>query len=165
MRRSTVILCRRARFGPSAQEHQQPPAFRESVKVGEQNLYARGKELIGDRDPRSHEYSLQLRPFDADKSGAGVGLPVLIAMIGGLLERNTRGSTIVVGPLNLGGSLEMLQNPVSIVELAVDKQATTVLMPVSARRALNDLPDECWTKVNVEFYSEPTDAVFKALME
>jgi ATP-dependent Lon protease len=145
--------------------HPQPPAFRESVKVGEQNLYARGKELIGDRDPRSHEYSLQLRPFDADKSGAGVGLPVLIAMIGGLLERNTRGSTIVVGPLNLGGSLEMLQNPVSIVELAVDKQATTVLMPVSARRALNDLPDECWTKINVEFYSEPTDAVFKALME
>ena len=145
--------------------HPQPAAFRESVKVGEQNLYARGKELIGDRDPRSHEYSLQLRPFDADKSGAGVGLPVLIAMIGGLLERNTRGGTIVVGPLNLGGSLEMLQNPVSIVELAVDKQATTVLMPVSARRALNDLPDECWTKINVEFYSEPTDAVFKALME
>jgi len=145
--------------------HPQPAAFRESVKVGEQNLYARGKELIGDRDPRSHEYSLQLRPFDADKSAAGVGLPVLIAMIGGLLERNTRGGTIVVGPLNLGGSLEMLQNPVSIVELAVDKQATTVLMPVSARRALNDLPDECWTKINVEFYSEPTDAVFKALME
>ncbi|GAG10310.1 unnamed protein product, partial [marine sediment metagenome] len=104
--------------------HPQPPAFRESVKVGEQNLYARGKELIGDRDPRSHEYSLQLRPFDADKTGAGLGLPVLVAMIGGLLERNTRGSTIVVGPLNLGGSLEMLQNPVAIVELAVDKQAT-----------------------------------------
>ncbi len=63
------------------------------------------------------------------------------------------------------GSLEMLQNPVSIVELAVDKQAATVLMPVSARRALNDLPDEYWTKTNVEFYSEPTDGVFKALME
>ncbi len=145
--------------------HPQPPAFRESVKVGEQNLYARGKELIGDRDPRSHEYSLQLRPFDSDKTGAGLGLPVLVAMIGGLLERNTRGSTIVVGPLNLGGSLETLQNPVSIVELAVDKQATTVLMPVSARRALQDLPDECWTKTNVEFYGEPTDGVFKALMD
>ncbi len=42
---------------------------------------------------------------------------------------------------------------------------TTVLMPVSARRALNDLPDEYWTKTNVEFYGEPTDGVFKALME
>jgi len=86
-------------------------------------------------------------------------------MVGGLLDRNTRGSTVIVGQLNLGGSLEMLQNPVAIVEMAVDKKATTVLMPVSARRALNDLPDEYWTKTNVEFYSEPTDAVFKALVE
>jgi ATP-dependent Lon protease len=142
-----------------------PLQFRESVKVGEQNLFTRSKELIGDRDPRSHEYSIQLRPYDNEKSGVGLGLPVLVAMVGGLLDRNTRGSTVIVGQLNLGGSLEMLQNPVAIVEMAVDKKANTVLMPVSARRALNDLPDEYWTKTNVEFYSEPTDAVFKSLVE
>lgn len=59
-----------------------------------------------------------------------------------LLERSTRGGTIVVGPLNLGGSVELIPNPVAIAELAVDKQAVTLLMPVAARRALNDLPDE-----------------------
>lgn len=94
-----------------------------------------------------------------------MGLPVLVSMVGGLLERSTRGGTILVGPLNLGGSLELLQNPVAIAELAVDKQATTILMPVGARRALNDLPDDLWTKVNVEFYSDPADGVFKALLE
>jgi ATP-dependent Lon protease len=145
--------------------HPSPPAFRESVKVGEQNVYTRAKELVGDRDPRSHEFSIQLRAFDADKSGGGLGLPVLVAMVGALLGRNTRGGTIVVGPLNLGGSIEMLQNPVAIAELAVDKQATTLLMPISARRALNDLPDELWTKISIEFYSDPTDAVFKGLTE
>jgi ATP-dependent Lon protease len=151
--------------GAKILNHPQPPAFRESVRVGEQNLYTRAKELVGNRDPRSHEYSIQLRPFDADKSGAGLGLPTLVALVGGLLERNTRGGTIVVGPLNLGGSLDMLQNPVAIAELAVDKQATTVLMPVAARRALNDLPDDVWTRVNIEFYSDPADGVFKALVE
>ena len=145
--------------------HPVPPAFRESVRVGEQNLYARAKELVGDRDPRAHEYSIQLRPFDADRSGVGLGLPVLVALVGGLLERSTRGGTIVVGPLNLGGSLELIPNPVAIAELAVDKQATTVLMPVAARRALNDLPDDLWTKINIEFYSAPADGVFKALIE
>lgn len=145
--------------------HPQPPAFRESVRVGEQNLCARPKELVGNRDPRGHEYSIQLRPFDADRSGTGLGLPALVALVGGLLERNTRGGTIVVGALNLGVSLERLQNPVAIVELAVDKQAATVLMPVAARKALNDLPDEVWTKVNIEFYSDSADAVFKALGE
>jgi ATP-dependent Lon protease len=145
--------------------HPVPPAFRESVKVGEQNLYTRAKMLVGDRDPRGHEFSVQLRPFDADKSGTGLGLPLLVSLVGGLLERSTRGGTIIVGPLNLGGSVEMIQNPVEIAELAVDKQAATVLMPVAARRALNDLPDDVWTKLNIEFYSDPADGVFKALME
>jgi ATP-dependent Lon protease len=145
----------------------QPPSppFRESVKVGEQNLYARAKQLVGDRDPRNHEFSVQFRPMDADKSGAGLGLPVLVALVGALLERNTRGGTILVGPLNLGGSIEMLRNPVAIAELAVDKKAVTLLMPVAARRQLNDLPDELWTKIGIEFYSDPADAVWKCLAE
>jgi ATP-dependent Lon protease len=151
--------------GAKILNHPVPPAFRESVRVGEQNLYARAKELVGDRDPRSHEFSIQLRPFDADRSGAGLGLPVLVACVGGLLERSTRGGTIVVGPLNLGGSVELMPNPVAVAELAVDKQAATLLMPVAARRALNDLPDELWTKINIEFYSDPGDGVFKALLE
>jgi ATP-dependent Lon protease len=120
----------------------QPPAaaFRESVKIGEQNLYARAKELVGDRDPREHEFSIQMRAMDADKTGGGVGLPVLVALCGSLLGKNTRGGTIIVGSLNLGGSIEMVPNAVSIAEIAIDKQAQTLLMPVSARRQLNDLP-------------------------
>lgn len=121
--------------------------------------------MVGDHDSRSHEFSIQLRTFDADKSGAGLGLPVLIALVGALLGRNTRGGTIIVGPLNLGGSLEIVPNPVAIAEMAVDKQAATLLMPVVSRRALNDLPDELWTKVNIEFYRDLSDAVFKSLGE
>ncbi len=142
-----------------------PPAFRESVKVGEQNLYTRAKELVGDRDPREHEFSVQMRAMDAEKTGTGVGLPVLVTLCGSLLGRNTRGGTIVVGALNLGGSIEMIPNAVQIAELAVDKQAQTLLMPVAARRQLNDLPDELWTKISIEFYKDSADAVFKALLE
>jgi ATP-dependent Lon protease len=142
-----------------------PPSFRESVKVGEQNLYTRAKELVGDRNPREHEFSIQMRSMDADKSGTGLGLPVLVALCGSLLGRNTRGGTVVVGALNLGGSIEMIPNAVALAELAVDKQAQTLLMPVAARRQLNDLPDDLWTKVKIEFYKDAPDAVFKALVE
>ncbi len=142
-----------------------PPAFRESVRVGEQNLYTRAKELVGDRNPREEEFSIQMRAMDADKAGAGLGLPVLVALCGALLTRNTRGGTVVVGTLNLGGSVELIPNAIRIAELAIDKQAQTLLMPVSARRQLNDLPDELWTKVSIEFYKDAADAVFKALVE
>jgi len=142
-----------------------PPTFRESVRVGEQNLYTRAKDLVGDRNPREHEFSVQMRAIDADKTGTGVGLPVLVALCGSILGRNTRGGTIVAGALNLGGSIEMVPNAVSIAELAIDKQAQTLLMPIAVRRQLNDLPDELWTKINIEFYKDPADAVFKALVE
>lgn len=142
-----------------------PPGFKESVKVGEQNLYSLAKKLVGDRDPRTHEFSVQMRAMDNDKTGSGLGLPLLIALAGGLLERSTRGGLIIVGSLNLGGSLEMLPNAVALVEIAIEKQATVLLMPVAARRQLNELPDELWTKINIEFYSEPQDAFFKALAE
>jgi ATP-dependent Lon protease len=142
-----------------------PPAFRESTKVGEQNVYVRAKNMVGDRDPRGHEFSIQLRAMDSDRSGAGLGLPVMVALVGGLLDRNTRGGTIIVGSLNLGGSTEMIPNAIAIAELAVEKQAKVLLMPVSARRGLNDLPDELWTKISIEFYKDPDDAVFKGLEE
>jgi len=141
------------------------PAFRESVKVGEQNLYTRAKDLVGNRDPREHEFSIQMRAIDADKSGAGLGLPVLVALCGSLLGRNTRGGTIVVGSLNLGGSIELVPNPVRIAELAVDKQAQTLLMPVACRRQLAELPDDMWTRISIEFYKDSGDAVFKSLTE
>ncbi len=142
-----------------------PPAFRESVRVGEQNLYAHGKRLVGDREPRGHEYQLQLRPYDADRSGAGLGVPVLVALTGAVLGRSVRGGAVVVGALNLGGSVEPLPRAVEIAELAVEKQASVLLMPVSARRNLFDLPDDIWTRINIEFYSDAADAVFKALVE
>jgi ATP-dependent Lon protease len=146
--------------------NQPPPAsFKESVRIGEQNLYTRAKELVGDRDPREHEFSIQMRAMDADKAGAGLGLPVLVALCGSLLGKNTRGGTIVVGALNLGGSIDMIPNAIQIAELAIDKQAQTLLMPVAARRQLNDLPDDLWTRISIEFYKDAADAVFKALVE
>jgi len=142
-----------------------PPAFRESVRYGEQNLYVRAKELVGDRDPRAHEFSIQLRAMDVERSGQGLGLPVLIALCGALIERSVKGGLIIVGALNLGGSIEMIPNPVAVAELALEKGATALLMPISSRKQLFDLPDEMATKINIEFYADAADAFVKAIVD
>ena len=142
-----------------------PPAFRESVRYGEQNLYVRAKELVGDRDPRSHEFSIQLRSMDIDSSGQGLGLSALIALCCGLIERSAKGGLIIVGALNLGGSVEMVPNPVAVAELALEKGAATVLMPISSRKQLFELSDDMATKVSIEFYADAIDAFTKAIMD
>ena len=75
----------------------------------------------------------------------------LIALCVGFIERSVKGRLIIVGALNLGGSIEMVPNPVAVAELAIEKGAMTLLMPISSRRLLFELPDEMATKVNIEF--------------
>jgi ATP-dependent Lon protease len=142
-----------------------PAPFQESIKFAEQNLLARAKELVGDRDPRHHEFMVQLRAFDAAKSGASLGVPALLALAGALLEKSHKGGLIIVGGINLGGTIDPVYNAVSVVELAIEKGAATVLMPVSARKQLNDLSDDMATKVDVVYYADARDALLKAVLE
>jgi len=142
-----------------------PPAFKESIGFAQQNMYARATQLVGDKEPRAHEFSVQLRSFDAAKTGAKVGLAALLAMSTSLLKKSIRGGLIVCGEINLGGSIEPIHNPVSIAEIAVEKGATALLMPVSCRRNLVDLSDDMATKVDIQFFSDARDALLKAIAE
>ena len=146
--------------------NQSPPAaFREGVKIAEQNLYARARELVGERNPREHEFAAQLRSFDAAKSGEQLGVGVLVALCSALLGKPLKGGIVVAGGITLGGSIEPIHNPIDLVELAMEKGANAVLMPVSSRRAMIDLSDEVATKVQVLFYADASDALRKSLHE
>ena len=131
----------------------------------EQNLYARAIQLVGDKDPRHHEFTVQLRAFDASKSGAKLGIGAIIALCTALLKKSVRGGLIIAGEINLGGSIEPIHNPVSIAEIAVEKGATALLMPVACRRQLVDLSDDMATRIDIQFYSDARDALLKAMVE
>jgi len=146
--------------------NQTPPGpLKESVRCAEQNLYAQAKGLVGDRDPRSHEYTIQVRAFDANKSAAASGVGILLAMCSALLAKNLKGGLVVVGGLNLGGSVEPLYSPVVIAELAIEKGAKTLLVPVTARKQMNELADDQVTKINITYYTDAKDALMKAVSD
>ena len=142
-----------------------PSPFRESVKCGEQNLFMRAKDFVGDREPRQHEFNIQLLAFDAAKSGSSLGMGVLLSMCSVLLQKSLKGGLIIVGGLNLGGGIDPVHNPVSVAELAIEKGATTLLVPISARRQLNELSDEMVMKLSILYYADAPEALMKALVE
>nr|MBF0223445.1 protease Lon-related BREX system protein BrxL [Desulfobulbaceae bacterium] len=142
-----------------------PAAFRESVGFAEQNLYSRAMQLVGDKDPRQHEFTIQLRAFDVSKSGSKLGVSTLIALCSALLKKSIRGGLLMIGEINLGGSIEPVHNAVTIAEIAIEKGATSLLVPVTCRRQLLDLSDEMATKIDIQFYSDSREALLKALVE
>ena len=142
-----------------------PGPFRESVRYAEGNLVSHASELVGDRSPGAHEFLVQLRSFDASRSGAFLGLPALLALCSALLGKSLRGGLVAVGGLNLGGAIDPVYDPVRVAELAVEKAATALLIPISARRQLNDLSDEMATKLTILYYSDAREALLKALAD
>lgn len=142
-----------------------PPPFKESIRCAEQNLYARAQQLVGDRDPRAHEFSVQLRGFDAARTGAKTGVAALIALASALLKKSVRGGLVLVGEVTLGGTIEPIHNAVTLAELAVEKGAKSLLLPVACRRQLFELSDDMATKLDIEFYQDARDALLKALAD
>jgi ATP-dependent Lon protease len=94
-----------------------------------------------------------------------MGMAVLVGLCSSLLERNTKGGLILVGQLNLGGSLDLVYNAVNLAELAVEKGATTLLIPLNARKQLNELSDDMITKINIQYYTDLKDCLLKALLD
>ena len=142
-----------------------PGPFRESVRCGEQNLLARARELVGDREPREHEFNIQLLAFDTARSGSSLGLGVLLGMCSALLKKSLKGGLIVIGGLNLGGGIDPVYNAANVAELAIEKGAAILLAPISARRQLNELSDEMAMKISILYYADAREALIKALDE
>ncbi len=67
--------------------------------------------------------------------------------------------------VTLRGIVEPIHNAVTLAELAVQKGAKALLLPVSSRRHLFDLSDAMATKVDIEFYQDGRDALMKSLAD
>lgn len=78
--------------------------------------------------------------------------------------QSVAGGLIVVGEINLGGSIEPARKLVTPVEIAVEKGATAILIPVTCRKLL-DLSDEMAAKVDIQFYLDARDALLRLLGE
>lgn len=76
-----------------------------------------------------------------------------------------KGGLVVIGSLNLGGSVDPVHNAVNVAELAISRGASTRLVPVSARKQPNDLPDDLITTANIHPYSDAREALLKVMVE
>ena len=144
---------------------QAPGPLRESLTAAYQNLLSQNKRLVGTETLRQRELTVHVRAMDAAKSGGQLGLPILLALCSAILTKSLKGGLVLIGGLTIGGSLESLANAIDIAELAAEKGAQTLLAPVSCRKQLNDISDDLAAKITIQYYTDPYDALVKALTD
>jgi ATP-dependent Lon protease len=142
-----------------------PSGLREGLRAAEQVLYTQAKSLIGDRDPKGSEFSVQVRALTAVKGASSLGMPILLALCSAALGRSLKGGVVIAGGMSVGGTVEPIYNALDMAELAAENGAAAILLPVSSRRQLNDMSDELASRLMIIYYKDPRDALFKVLGE
>ena len=112
----------------------------------------------GERDFHTHLVELQ-------NSGAPQALTLasFIALCSAALGKPVQSQMAVMGDMSLGGTIVQVRNLAECMQVAFDAGAKRILLPMSSVTDIASVPGELFAKFQTGFYSDPVDAVFKAL--
>lgn len=84
-------------------------------------------------------------------------------MSSALTGKSVQPQLIVLGDMSLGGNVQKVDGLAETLQLALDAGARRVLLPMANAADIATVPPELFTKFQTAFYSDPIDAVYKAL--
>ncbi len=87
----------------------------------------------------------------------------LIGLCSGALDRSVQESLVVLGNMTVGGTIAKIEGFANVLQVSVDAGAKKVLIPASSVVDFQTVPADLLIKIQPIFYSDPIDAVYKAL--
>lgn len=138
-------------------------AAKEAIKVGFDYFKANASRISASIKAGDHDYHLHL--VELHNTGATNSLTLLafIALCSGVLSKPLQQQMVVLGSMSLGGNIIPVENLAESLQVAFDSGAKRILLPMASVRDIPTIPGELFAKFQTSFYSDPTDAVFKAL--
>ena len=138
-------------------------AVKESLDTAYRYFTANSKSISGSITIKTKDYLMHI----ADLQGIGlspqISVAELVGLCSGALEKPVQESTVVLGNMTVGGTLEKIEELANVLQVCVDAGAKKVLVPSSAASDFPTIPPDLLIKVQLIFYIDPVDAVYKAL--
>ncbi|GCF70075.1 TPA: protease Lon-related BREX system protein BrxL [Bacillus luti] len=136
---------------------------KESLDTAYRYFTANSKSISGTISIKTKDYLMHI----ADLQGIGLtpqlAVAELIGLCSGALEKPVQESTVVLGNMTVGGTIEKVEELANRLQVCVDGGAKKVLIPASSVVDFQTVPSDLLIKVQPIFYSDPIDAVYKAL--
>ena len=136
---------------------------KEQVRVGFEYFKGNLNRIASTSRFSEHEFHLSFVDLQTSGNSYTSSLASLIACCSVLLNKHVQESMVVLGNITLGGVVNPVQDLASSMQVALEAGATKVLLPMSSAGDIPTVPAETFTKFQVSFYSDPVDAVYKAL--
>ena len=136
---------------------------REAIKIGYDYFKANMSRVSAMAKVTDHDYHLHIVEMQSTGPTAGITLCSFITFCSGLMGRPIQSQMIILGDMSLGGTIEKASNLAETLQVGFDAGAKRILIPMSSVGDIPSIPGELFAKFQTGFYSDPVDAVYKAL--
>jgi ATP-dependent Lon protease len=136
---------------------------KEPLKVAFDYFKANVSRVSGSAKAIDHDYHLHIVELHNTGAARAMTLPGFVVLCSGLIGKPIQSQMVVLGDMSLGGSIIPVENLAETLQVAFNAGAKRILLPMSSVGAIASVPAELFAKFQTSFYSDPVDAVFKAL--
>ena len=136
---------------------------RESLDTAFRYFTANSKSVSNTISTKSKDYLMHLSDLQGIGLTEELAIAELIGLCSGALDKPIQDSTIVIGNMTVGGTIAKVEGLANVLQVCVDAGAKKVLIPAASVVDLQTVPADLLVKVQLIFYSDAIDAVFKAL--
>jgi ATP-dependent Lon protease len=135
---------------------------KEAIKVGFDYFKANASRISASIKVGDHDYHLHVVELHNSGPTAALTLSTFVAFCSGVTGKPIQQQMVVLGSMSLGGNIIPVENLAQSLQVAFDSGARRILLPMASVRDIPTIPGELFAKFQTSFYSDPTDAVFKA---
>jgi len=136
---------------------------KEAIKIGYDYFKANMSRVSSMSKVIDHDYHLHIVEMQSTGAAADMTLCSFITFCSGLMGKPIQSQMITLGDMSLGGTIEKASNLAETLQVGFDAGAKRILIPMSSVGDIPSIPGELFAKFQTSFYSDPVDAVYKAL--
>ncbi|NHM30665.1 protease Lon-related BREX system protein BrxL [Neobacillus terrae] len=136
---------------------------KESLDTAYRYFTANSKSISGSITIKTRDYHMHISDLQGIGLTSQLAIAELIGLSSGALEKPVQESMVILGNMTVGGTISKVEEFANVLQVCVDAGAKKVLIPASSVVDFQTVPSELLIKVQPIFYSDPIDAVFKAL--
>jgi len=136
---------------------------KEAIKIGYDYFKANMSRVSSMAKVTDHDYHLHIVEMQSTGPTNNITLCSFITFCSGLMGRPIQSQMIILGDMSLGGTIEKASNLAETLQVGFDAGAKRILIPMSSVGDIPSIPGELFAKFQTSFYSDPVDAVYKAL--
>jgi ATP-dependent Lon protease len=136
---------------------------KEAVRIGFDFFKGNLNRISASSKYSEHEFHIHSVELQSTGPSSCTSLTTLIALASILLKKPVQEQLVILGDMSLGGVVNPVTDLAGSMQLALESGGYKILIPMSSAVDLSSVPSEIVSKFQLSFYSDPVDAVFKAL--